>query len=163
MKEINETQLQLSTEGKRLPDMIKQANGIHELVKQKLSEYNSIEYTDDNIKVAKADRATLNKAKKGLNDSRIELEKAWMKPFNELKYVVNETCKLIGEASSRIDSKIKETEEKEKQKKLDQIREYFEEHNENLILFDFAFRPEWLNKTKSLSVVKMEIDECSKQ
>ena len=76
MKEINETQLQLSTEVKRLPDMIKQANGIHELVKQKLSEYNSIEYTDDNIKVAKADRATLNKAKKGLNDSRIELEKA---------------------------------------------------------------------------------------
>lgn len=47
MKEINETQLQLSTEGKRLPDMIKQANDIHELVKQKLSEYNSIEYTDD--------------------------------------------------------------------------------------------------------------------
>lgn len=162
MKEINETQLQLSTEGKRLPDMIKQANGIHELVKQKLSEYNSIEYTDDNIKVAKADRATLNKAKKGLNDSRIELEKAWMKPFNELKDVVNETCKLIGEASSRIDSKIKETEEKEKQKKLDQIREYFEEHNENLILFDFAFRPEWLNKTKALSVVKMEIDELFK-
>lgn len=32
MKEINETQLQLSTEGKRLPDMIKQANDIHELV-----------------------------------------------------------------------------------------------------------------------------------
>lgn len=85
-----------------------------------------------------------------------------MKPFNELKDVVNETCKLIGEASSRIDSKIKETEEKEKQKKLDQIREYFEEHNENIILFDFAFRPEWLNKTKALSVVKMEIDELFK-
>lgn len=46
--------------------MIKQANDIHELVKQKLSEYNSIEYTDDNIKVAKADRATLNKAKRDL-------------------------------------------------------------------------------------------------
>ena len=66
MKEINETQLQLSTAGKRLPGMIKQACGVHELVKQKLSEYNSIEYTDDKIKVAKADRATLNKAKRDL-------------------------------------------------------------------------------------------------
>ena len=29
-------------------------------------------------------------------------------------------------------------------------------------MFDFAFRREWLNKTKALSVVKMEIDELFK-
>jgi hypothetical protein len=42
MKEINETQLQLSTEGKRLPDMIKQAFALAEFMNSHNIKFESI-------------------------------------------------------------------------------------------------------------------------
>ena len=52
---------------------------------EKVSMYETLVYTDDQIKDAKADKAALNKLKKALNDERIRLEKEYMGPFNEFK------------------------------------------------------------------------------
>ena len=51
----------------------------YEELKQELTEkvahYETLVYTDDQIKEAKADRANLNRLKKALNDERIRREK----------------------------------------------------------------------------------------
>ena len=52
---------------------------------EKVKTYETMAYTDDQIKDAKADRANLNKLKKALNDERIRREKEYMQPFNEFK------------------------------------------------------------------------------
>ena len=60
-----------------------------EELKQELAEkvkmYETLVYTDDQIKEAKADRASLNKLKTALNDERLRLEREYMQPFNEFK------------------------------------------------------------------------------
>lgn len=60
-----------------------------EELKQELEEkagfYTNLVYTDEQIKEAKADKASMNKLKKALNDERIRMEKEYMKPFTEFK------------------------------------------------------------------------------
>lgn len=48
---------------------------------EKVQHYETLVYTDDQIKEAKADRATLNKLKKALSDERIRREREYMQPF----------------------------------------------------------------------------------
>lgn len=62
---------------------------------EKVSMYETLVYTDDQIKEAKADKAQLNKLKKALNDERIRLEKEYMQPFNSFKSQVNEIVSII--------------------------------------------------------------------
>ena len=62
---------------------------------EKVSMYETLVYTDEQIKDAKADKAALNKLKKALNDERIRLEKEYMRPFNEFKGKINEIIAII--------------------------------------------------------------------
>lgn len=63
------------------------------------------------------------------------------------------------QTSNNIDSQIKKFEQQEKDEKLKQIRDYFEEHNEYLINFDRCFKSNWLNKNKGIAIVRAEINE----
>ena len=45
---------------------------------EKVSMYETLVYTDDQIKQAKADKANLNKLKKALNDERIRREREYI-------------------------------------------------------------------------------------
>ena len=75
---------------------------------EKVAFYETLVYTDDQVKDAKADRATLNKLKKTLNDERIRREKEYMQPFNEFKAQVNEIIGIIDKPIAVIDKQVKE-------------------------------------------------------
>lgn len=156
---ITENQLQLITKGKKLYEMIDGITQIRSIVKEKMKVYECITYTEDDIKEAKADRAMINKSSKALNDTRIELEKIYMQPFNKFKDVVKDTCDMLDLTSNRIDLQIKKFEQEEKDAKMKQIREYFDENNEYLVNFDRCFKSNWLKKNKGIAVVKAEINE----
>lgn len=156
---INENQLQLITKDKKLSEMIEGITQIRSIVKEKMKVYECITYTEDDIKEAKADRAMINKSSKALNDTRIELEKIYMQPFNKFKDVVKDTCDMLDLTSNSIDLQIKKFEQEEKDAKMKQIREYFDENNEYLVNFDLCFKSNWLNKNKGIAVVKAEINE----
>lgn len=53
---------------------------------EKVAFYETLVYTDDQVKDAKADRATLNKLKKTLNDERIRREKSICSHSMNLKH-----------------------------------------------------------------------------
>ncbi len=111
----------------------------YEELKQELSDkvkmYETLVYTDDQIKNAKADRAGLNRLKKALNDECIRREKEYMKPFNIFKSQVNEIIGIIDKPVALIDKQIKEYEEQQKQEKKRKIEEFFSTYP----------HPEWLN------------------
>lgn len=101
---------------------------------EKVSVYETMVYTDDQIKLAKSDKANLNKLKKALNDERIRREKEYMKPFNEFKAQINEIIAIIDKPVGVIDKQVKAYDEKKRQDKMEAIKK----------LYDESEHPEWL-------------------
>lgn len=126
---------------------------------EKVSMYETLVYTDDQIKEAKSDKANLNKLKKALNDERIRLEKEYMTPFNDFKTKINEIISIIDKPVAVIDKQVKEFEEKKKQDKLDEITDFFNStlHPDWLHLSQIM-NDKWLNASVSMKSVKDDID-----
>lgn len=131
---------------------------------EKVSMYETLVYTKENIKDAKADRANLNKLKKALNDERIRREKEYMVPFNEFKAQINEVISIIDKPCMVIDQQVKAFEDQKKQEKLDEITDYFNQAA-NPYTFDWLhvsqiLDEKWLNASVSMKSVQESI--CSK-
>ena len=155
---IQESDLELVVSEKTLGSLTTNAIQIRDMVKAALPMYDIYNYNDENIDQAKKDKAALNKAAKALNAKRLEIEKEFMKPFGEFKEIVNETVRLIGECSAKIDMVVKQNEQQYKDKKLTDIRTYFDGMNANLVDFKKVFKDAWLNKTVSMKAVCTDID-----
>ena len=134
------------------------AKVIKEAMLQKIAYYDNIVYDENNIDIAKKDRAFLNNLSKSMNSERIKIEKEFMRHFAEFKSEVKETTDLIDKRSSNIDNVVKSFEEIEKQKKYDLILTYFLEKQFILVEFEKIYKPEWLNKTYKLQDAKLDID-----
>ena len=126
---------------------------------EKVSMYETMVYTDEQIKEAKADKANLNKLKKALNDERIRREKEYMQPFNDFKTKINEIIGIIDKPVAIIDKQVKDYEEKQRQEKKDAITLLFNdtEHPEWLQL-DMIFNERWLLTSTSMRAIKDNID-----
>ncbi len=144
----------------QLPEVI-QFN--YEELKQELTEkvkkYETLVYTDDQIKDAKADKANLNKLKKALNDERLRREREYMAPFNEFKTKINEIISIIDKPVALIDKQVKEFDEKRKNDKRVEIGSYWEttEHPDWLTLARL-FDERWLNAGYSMKQIQTDIN-----
>ena len=120
--------------------------------------YESMVYTEDQIKDAKADKASLNKLKKALNDERLRLEREYMKPFESFKAQVKELCTLIDKPVALIDKQITAAEDKRKADKRVEIGSYFVtlERPEWLQL-NRIFNDKWLNTTYKMQDITDEL------
>jgi hypothetical protein len=129
---------------------------------QKVSVYETVVYTEDQVKSAKADRAALNRLKKALNDERIRQEKEYMQPFNTFKTQVGELVKIIDHSVSIVDKQVKEFEEQKKAEKLKAIEEYWSsalyESKVEPVSFKLIFVPNWLNASVSMKSIQEAID-----
>lgn len=125
---------------------------------ERVKKYETLVYTDDNIKAAKADRADLNKLKKALNDERIRVEKEYMQPFNEFKTQIAEIIGIIDKPAGLIDKQVKEYEARKKEEKKVAIKEIFDrtEHPEWLE-FDQMFQDDWLKSSYSMSHIEKQV------
>lgn len=135
----------------------------YEELKRELSDkvkmYETLVYTDNQIKSAKADRADLNRLKKALNDERIRREKEYMQPFNAFKAQIDEIIRIIDKPVALIDRQIKEYEEQQRQEKKRKIEDFFATypHPEWLKLSQI-WEERWLNSSVTLKRVQEEID-----
>lgn len=129
---------------------------------EKVKHYEAMIYDDSQIKLAKADRANLNRLKKALNDERIKREKEYMAPFNEFKTKINEIIAIIDKPVAVIDKQVKAFEEEQKNKKAEEIQSWFDKNREELgapewlRLRDIG-DTKWLNASASLKSVQEEI------
>lgn len=136
----------------------------YEELKQGLSDkvkmYETLVYTDDQIKSAKADRADLNRLKKALNDERVRREKEYMQPFNTFKAQINEIIGIIDKPVALIDKQIKEYEDRQKRQKKEKIIKYFMDKAQDLpwLTFQMLFDEKWLNTSMTMKTVQDSID-----
>ena len=134
-------------------------------IAEKAEMYANVVYTDETIKEAKADKASLNKLKKALNDERIRREKEYMKPFNEFKAQVNEIIWIIDKPVQLIDSQIKDFQERKKTEKYNEILKVINDEYSFPAGLDIEliFNPKWLNASFSMNQVKAELEQKSKE
>lgn len=124
----------------------------------KAHDYETMVYTDDQIKEAKADRAKLNALKKALNDERIRREKEYMEPFNVFKGQINEVIGIIDKPIGIIDKQVKEFEEQKKEEKRKEIEALWENTEKpEWLKLEQLFDPKWLNATVTMKKIEGEI------
>lgn len=122
---------------------------------EKVQHYETLVYTDDQIKEAKADRAALNKLKKALSDERIRREKEYMKPFDDFKSKINEIISIIDKPVAVIDKQIREYEDKRQQEKLEEIKKlWFEMEVPDGLTLNKVFNDRMLNVSFNMKHVK---------
>lgn len=127
---------------------------------KKVSHYETLVYTDEQIKEAKADRASLNQLKKVLNNERIRREKEYMEPFNDFKKKINEIIDIIDKPVGIIDRQVKEYEEKRKQDKQKAIEELFLAIGfQPFVKLNMIESPQWLNSSSSLKKIEEQMKE----
>lgn len=131
---------------------------------EKLHTYETMVYTEDQIKDAKSDRAKLNSLKKNLNDERIRREKEYLEPFQTFKSQVNEIIAMIDKPVEVIDRQIKAAEEDQKAEKRTQIGALWENipHPDWLTL-PKLFDEKWLNKTASMKSIEEALKDKVEQ
>lgn len=129
-------------------------------VKVVLERYDQLVYTDDQIKVAKADRAKLNKLYQAIDKKRKEVKKQCLEPYEKFEAQVKEILALIAEPIALIDSQIKEYEEVKKKEKLDQIQQAFIARGfQPFVKFEQVFEQKWLNTTVSMKQIEQSLTD----
>ena len=125
----------------------------------KASLYKNMIYTDDSIKEAKADKAQLNKFITALENERKAVKKQCLQPYEDFEKKIKELVAIVDEPVKLIDTQVKAYEEKQKDEKLEKIKELWEgtEHPEWLQC-SRIFDQRWLNATFSLKKVQEAID-----
>lgn len=139
-----------------------------EELKQEITEkaalYKNMVYTDDTIKDAKADKATLNKFIKVLEDKRKDVKKECLQPYEEFEKQIKELVAIVDEPVKLIDSQVKEFEEKKKADKLEKIKEFWESTTHpDWLTCKAIFDQKWLNATTSMKKVQEAITERLEQ
>lgn len=160
----NELTLRLATPIEKLvPAMIAFNNAeLMEGVKARLVAYQGKTYDVDSIAEAKADRATLNKFSKALNDERLRIKKIYTLPLDKFTKEINEVIAVVDSVTATIDTQVKVWETDCKEHKLAEIKAYFAEvfpaELSVFISFEKIQQSDWLNASKSMTAIKKEID-----
>lgn len=126
--------------------------------------YETIVYTDDQVKAAKEDRAKLNRLKKALNDERIRLEREYMEPFAAFKAQINEIIGIIDRPVAVIDRQVKAFEEQRREEKRRQIEACWQEVLQAdgvpaAVCFSHVWDEKWLNASVPMTTIKKAMVE----
>lgn len=124
-------------------------------LEQKCKEYENLVYTEDQIKMAKDDRAKLNKLKDALNSERIQRQKEWNAPFAEFKTKVDELIAIINRPVAMIDKQVKEYDKQQGNDKREKIKELWNSlDGPDWLKIENCFSENWLKKSCSMSSIK---------
>lgn len=126
----------------------------------KVEMYNSLTYTDDQIKEAKSDRANLNKFIATIEDKRKTVKKLILEPYNNFEAKIKELVGLVNKPIEAIDTQIKAVENKAKELKQNQIELIYAENIGNLkevLPLESIFNPKWLNATVTIKNAEAEL------
>lgn len=159
-KEREEEEMELKVKTPTFPEVIEfNFEELKQEITLKASEYMNLVYTDEQIKDAKKDRATLNKFVKALSDERIKTKKECLKPYEDFEKKIKELDGIVSKAIKNIDDQVKVYEEQKKQEKLSSIKEYWNSCEKPFeIDFEKVMDQKWLNASVSLKSVYGAID-----
>lgn len=124
-----------------------------------VDKYAGIIYTDETVKEAKNDRATLNKVKKAISDAEKTYKTKCLEPYEAVKPQIKELIDLVENQRVLIDATVKDFENRQKLEKEQSVRQYYD--RKAIVLGELAeplyvklFDSKWTNA--STSKVKYE-------
>lgn len=129
-----------------------------------VAKYQNASYTDEQMKLAKADRAELRHLKEDIDTKRKQVKAAWNAPYLAFETQIKEITALIDDPVALIDGQIKEWEERRKAERRNKLEDVFNRFNQfgALISFEKVVEPEMLkmsitdSKATTLLTRKME-------
>lgn len=128
-------------------------------IAEKVQHYANLVYTDEQIKVAKADRAKLRKFVDALESKRKEIKKQCLAPYESFEKQMKEIVAVVNEPILMIDGQVKAYEESEREKKLEQILEIYNNSNfPDWATPDKVIDEKWLNASVKISAVEKELN-----
>ena len=143
---------------------IKSIEWNHEEIKKEVSEkveyYKNLVYTDDQIKEAKADRATLRKFVDALETKRKEIKKQCLAPYEDFEKQMKEIVVIVNEPVALIDAQVKGYEEKQKEEKKAKIVEIFDSIGfQPFVKLEMIWDEKWLNASVTLKKIEESMKE----
>lgn len=136
----------------------------HEEIKKELSarltKYQGLVYSEEEIKNAKTDRATLNKFKEAIEDKRKEIKKQCLQPYEAFEVKIKEITALVDKPISEIDKQVKAFEEKNKTEKKQKIEAIFNDsvgELKDVLHLKTFWNEKWLNSSYKISNIAGEI------
>lgn len=139
-------------------EIIWNADEISAAVAEKMSYYNGLVYSDDQIIEAKKDRAALNKFVAALKAKDREIKKLCLQPYEEFHAKMLQIIAQVEEPAALIDKQVKEYEDAQRAAKLEAIRELFNAKGfQPWVTLDRIMNDSWLNKSYSLKKVEAEL------
>lgn len=134
---------------------------IKSVIKEKA--YDTVVYSEDQIKDAKSDRAKLNKLMAALENERKSIKNQCMQPYSDFEKQEKELINIIKEAVQNIDSQIKGYEEQQREEKKKKVYGLYEEivpeHLREFLPFDVVLVDRYLNATTTLKSISIGISE----
>lgn len=128
---------------------------------EKVENYKNLVYTEENINMAKKDRANLNKLKKAISDEKIRVKNTLLAPYADFESKCKELIEIVDTSVENVDRQVKAFEDEEKRTKREEIQKYFNEHVghfKDVIIFENVFEDRWLNKTTTMKTVQADIE-----
>lgn len=159
MRKGKDKEMEIRVEEVKLPEKIQwNYEELKAQLGKKLQDYKGLVVTEDAIAPAKKDVADLRKLSKAINDDRIARQREYMKPFELYKSQCGDLIMMIDSVVKEIDDQIKGFDEKQKQEKLEKIKELFSSFGfQPWVSFDRLYDPKWLNKSTTMKSIEEEL------
>lgn len=143
---------------------LKEISFNHEEIKQELTvrleKYQGLVYSEEEIKIAKNDRATLNKFKEAIECKRKEVKKQCLAPYEVFEAKVKEILSLVDKPILEIDTQVKSFEEKCKTDKKQEIEAIYADsvaELKDVLPLKAIWNEKWLNSSYKISNIAGEI------
>jgi len=119
-------------------------------IRQQMKEYEDYVVSENTLKSDKKTLADLRKLKTSLDDSRKEVKKAWLAPYEQFEERCKSVIALVDAPINLINSQIKMFEEEKKLEKVEHIKELYAENIKDLEKFlpfekVMEANPKWTN------------------
>ena len=125
----------------------------------RLEGYRNLVYSEDSLKLAKADKATLTKLKKALDERRKEIKAVYMEPYLAVEAQIKELTAMIDEPLAEIDGFVKRAQDAAKAEKRAEIKRFYDEISrplgdlaERVFASEAFFDPKWENASTRAKV-----------
>lgn len=118
--------------------------------------YESIVFTEEDIKLAKDEKAEINKFKKKVQDFKKQILEQYNKPIQQFDNTAKETIKMLTETYETINNQVALYEENLKLERENEVKRYFEEYKESKHLGFGTFEQANINVTLSASMKSLK-------
>ena len=118
--------------------------------------YKNITFTEETIKEAKEEKAKINKFKSEVANYRKNIVAEYNKPIKIFEDTSKETEKILTETYNTINRQVASYEDIEKQKKEQEIKDYFEEYKVANNIDFVSYGQAKINVTLTVSVKKLK-------